>query len=422
MQKKRRKLLHAMMIVGLCSTLAVPPAFAETNQELNDIREEREQIQSTLSEAEQEIAEVLEELDQLNRQIELAEEAIQDNEQTIKDTEESIEETNEEIEVMESDIAKLEDDIDRRFEMLSQRAVAYQQSGGNIRYLEVILGAQSFTDFVDRVFSITQIAKADTDMLNQYEANLVELEETQTALEDKLSGLKEMMIELEGMQHHLMQQQEQNEEMKKELTKKEEETEQLIANLAEQDSQLASQESSIRQRIEEELARARQEEEARAQATANNDTNEISNNVHTSNTQTSSNTVSSGDINQVINGGRKYIGNSYYVFGGGRTAYDIQHGRFDCSGFTRWAFAQVGVYLGYSTDEQKHAGRQVSRSEMKPGDLVFFDTYKRDGHVGIYIGNGQFIGSQSSTGVAIANMNSGYWQRTFNGRVVRVIE
>jgi cell wall-associated NlpC family hydrolase len=39
---------------------------------------------------------------------------------------------------------------------------------------------------------------------------------------------------------------------------------------------------------------------------------------------------------------------------------------------------------------------------MQPGDLVFFNTYKKDGHVGIYIGNGKFIGSQSSTGVEIA--------------------
>ena len=59
---------------------------------------------------------------------------------------------------------------------------------------------------------------------------------------------------------------------------------------------------------------------------------------------------------------------------------------------------------------------------MKPGDLVFFDTYKIDGHVGIYIGNGQFIGSQTSTGVAIVRMTSGYWADVFNGRVRRIWE
>ena len=70
----------------------------------------------------------------------------------------------------------------------------------------------------------------------------------------------------------------------------------------------------------------------------------------------------------------------------------------------------------------KNAGRKVSTSEMRPGDLVFFNTYKTDGHVGIYLGGGKFIGSQSSTGVAVANMSSGYWADHFAGKVVRIIE
>lgn len=57
---------------------------------------------------------------------------------------------------------------------------------------------------------------------------------------------------------------------------------------------------------------------------------------------------------------------------------------------------------------------------MQPGDLVFFDTYKADGHVGIYVGDGKFIGAQSKTGVAIADMSKGYWQQKFNGRVKRI--
>lgn len=76
--------------------------------------------------------------------------------------------------------------------------------------------------------------------------------------------------------------------------------------------------------------------------------------------------------------------------------------------------------MGSSTDSLKNSGRQISVNEMQPGDLVFFDTYKKDGHVGIYIGNGKFIGSQSSTGVAIADMSNGYWKQKFNGRVVRI--
>jgi len=127
---------------------------------------------------------------------------------------------------------------------------------------------------------------------------------------------------------------------------------------------------------------------------------------------------------EVIDIGMKWIGNSEYVFGGGRNQSDIARGKFDCSSFVHWAFAQVGVDLGplgsTSTETLKHLGQPVSPSEMQPGDLVFFDTYKTDGHVGIYVGDGKFIGAQSSTGVAIADMTQGYWKRTFNGRVKRI--
>lgn len=138
------------------------------------------------------------------------------------------------------------------------------------------------------------------------------------------------------------------------------------------------------------------------------------------------NTGGGGDTGvAVVDVGNKWIGNSVYVFGGGRNQSDIARGRFDCSSFVHWAFKEVGVDLGpltsTSTETLKHLGKPVSPSEMKPGDLVFFDTYKRDGHVGIYIGNNKFIGAQSSTGVAIADMSPGtYWAKEFNGRVKRI--
>ncbi|WP_082804734.1 C40 family peptidase [Rossellomorea vietnamensis] len=127
---------------------------------------------------------------------------------------------------------------------------------------------------------------------------------------------------------------------------------------------------------------------------------------------------------EVVDVGTKWIGNSSYVFGGGRNQGDISRGRFDCSSFVHWAFTQVGVDLGplgsTSTETLKHLGKPVKPTNMKPGDLVFFDTYKIDGHVGIYIGNGKFIGAQTNTGVAIADMSKGYWEDKFNGRVNRL--
>lgn len=122
--------------------------------------------------------------------------------------------------------------------------------------------------------------------------------------------------------------------------------------------------------------------------------------------------------------GKRFINNSVYIFGGGRNQQDISQGYFDCSSFVHWAFLQVGQELGpltsVSTETLKHLGQAVSLEDAQPGDLVFFDTYKPDGHVGIYMGDGLFIGAQSTTGVAVADMSKGYWKEQFNGRVKRL--
>lgn len=69
---------------------------------------------------------------------------------------------------------------------------------------------------------------------------------------------------------------------------------------------------------------------------------------------------------------------------------------FDCSGFTKWVFAQNGIKLPRSSGEQLHAGRPVSRKSLRPGDLLIYSRRigrRRGTHVGIYVGNGKFIHS-----------------------------
>ncbi|BAK52965.1 tail protein with lysin activity [Bacillus phage SP-10] len=114
-----------------------------------------------------------------------------------------------------------------------------------------------------------------------------------------------------------------------------------------------------------------------------------------------------------------------YVFGGGRNTSDIMAGRFDCSSWVRYIFETVGINVGpisgTTTDTLAKQGSPVkSVMALKPGDLVMFNTYKHNGHVTIYLGNGEAIGSQSSTGVGIIKVST--WQNKYGlGSLRRIL-
>ncbi len=93
---------------------------------------------------------------------------------------------------------------------------------------------------------------------------------------------------------------------------------------------------------------------------------------------------------------------------------------FDCSGFTRHIFENsVGMLLPRRAAEQASLPGllQIRQEDLKPGDLVFFNTMKRTfSHVGIYVGDGKFIHSpRSGSEVRVEDMRQEYWVRRFNG-------
>jgi cell wall-associated NlpC family hydrolase len=91
---------------------------------------------------------------------------------------------------------------------------------------------------------------------------------------------------------------------------------------------------------------------------------------------------------------------------------------FDCSGFVRAVYEQsVGKILPRRSDEQAAATQVIDRNELKPGDLVFFNTMRRAfSHVGIYVGDGKFIHSpRAGSHVRVEDMRKTYWSTRFNG-------
>ncbi len=108
-------------------------------------------------------------------------------------------------------------------------------------------------------------------------------------------------------------------------------------------------------------------------------------------------------IRRLVSVALSYQGVPYYF--GGTTPNG-----FDCSGYTRFVFAKIGISLPRMADEQYYAGNNISKTDLQTGDLVYFSTYEPGiSHVGIYLGQGQFISSTSSAGVAVRSIYDPYY-------------
>ena len=119
--------------------------------------------------------------------------------------------------------------------------------------------------------------------------------------------------------------------------------------------------------------------------------------------------ASSAIGDQIVAYAKQFLGTPYVYGGNGPNS-------FDCSGFTKYVYSHFGVTLNRTATDQLANGTAVSKSELQPGDLVFFraNTTKPVSHVGIYIGNGQFIHASTNTySVQIDTLSSGYYSRVY---------
>ena len=112
---------------------------------------------------------------------------------------------------------------------------------------------------------------------------------------------------------------------------------------------------------------------------------------------------------RIIQTSMQYMGVPY-IFGGSTPS------GFDCSGYVQYVFAQAGISIPRTADYQYYAGTPIATSDLRPGDCVFFSTYlPGPSHVGIYIGDGNFIHASSSRGVTTDTLSRSYWVSTFIG-------
>jgi peptidoglycan hydrolase CwlO-like protein len=268
-------LLIAVMI-GIGSLLAGVPLetvqaskLTDLKNQKNKISNERNGLESEIDKANDEINRLQGEQSKVQDEIERIDMAVSDTENKISEKNKQIDETNKEIEQLQIEIKDLEERIVKRNELLKDRARNFQETGGMVSYIDVLMGANSFSDFIDRFSAVATIMEADQDILRKHTEDKELLEKKKTDVETKLASLEKMRKDLESMRASLKAQEAEKEKLMASLEMQEHEMHELVLDKKERNEILAAQEAAFKKAIELEKARLAELERQRQEAAKN---------------------------------------------------------------------------------------------------------------------------------------------------------
>ncbi len=265
---------------------------------------------------------------------------------------------------------------------LAQRLVAIYTTRDEQSTLSVLLGAQSIDDLVSRIETVQSVSSQDVAVMNQVISFKHQVTMHQHALVRAHVDQKRLVTQRAAAKYR------------------------IASQLNRQQTLLVS--------IKGEIAHLNALAQARSlalAAAARVSAQQEANNLQTTNSfglgaQTPDGSVAPpSQYTGVVGIAMRYLGVPY-VWGGSSPS------GFDCSGFVAYVYAQVGVSLPHYTGAQWGVGVSVGRSDLQPGDLVFFDGL---GHVGIYIGGNEFIHAPHTGTVVQVSSLSGWYADTYVG-------
>jgi cell wall-associated NlpC family hydrolase len=272
--------------------------------------------------------------------------------------------------------------LSRANRLLEERLVAIYTSANSSTAVDVLLGATSIEDLINRLDTVERVSDQDADVLRQV-----------TSFRDQVRFRERKLKQAKAAQQRVVAERAAHREA-------------VEAKLRSRQALLASVQNEIRQIQARERARqAALERQARARLAAA---------PAASPSAGSETLVAEGEgappppstHGGVVGIAMRYLGTPY-VWGGASPS------GFDCSGFIMYVYAQVGVSLPHNAAAQYGYGSPVSRSQLAPGDLVFFNGL---GHNGMYIGGGQFIHSPHTGDVVkISNLSDSWYAATYVG-------
>jgi peptidoglycan DL-endopeptidase CwlO len=264
---------------------------------------------------------------------------------------------------------------------LANRLVTAYTTTQDNSTLAVLLGSNSFADLLDRVEAINSTSSQDASIVRQVTSFKAQIQHNRVELRDARSEQQRVVAQKAAQRQHI-------------------------------ESQLAARRQLLSS-IRGEIARIRAAERAQqrqlaaaAQARIAGQSTPSVSGIGVGASTPEGSTVAPPNVHGGVVGiAMRYLGVPY-VWGGASPR------GFDCSGFVMYVFAQIGVSLPHSTYAMYNLGTPVSMSQLQPGDLVFFSGL---GHMGIYIGGGQFIHAPHTGDVVKISSLSGYYSSAFVG-------
>jgi peptidoglycan DL-endopeptidase CwlO len=249
---------------------------------------------------------------------------------------------------------------------LQQRLVALYTSEDQSA-LEILLGSASLDDLLNRVDTVNRVSDQDTRIAREARSFRAEIKKREGELKKAQSDQARVVAD-------------------------------QAAKKASIESQLAARQRLLGS-IKSEIARLQKEEAAQQAQLAAQARSRLGGQTF------SGGGNPAGHYGGVVGIAMRYLGVPY-VWGGASPS------GFDCSGFVMYVFAQAGVSLPHNAAMQYGYGSPVSRESLAPGDLVFFDGL---GHVGIYIGGGQFVHAPHTGDVVKISSMTGWYASTYVG-------
>jgi peptidoglycan DL-endopeptidase CwlO len=266
---------------------------------------------------------------------------------------------------------------------LSTRLVDLYTSDDQNAGLAVLLGASSLDDALSRLDTVDRVSQQDSLVVRQVVRFRREVQERQRRLKHARSAQVQVVAERDAARSSIQSQ----------LGQRKALLGSIRGEIARLQAQERERQAELRQQLQAQLAA----QQASAGQTA----------LATTVTAAPETSVAPPPARYggVVGIAMRYLGTPY-VWGGASPA------GFDCSGFVMYVFAQVGVSLPHNAAAQYGYGSPVSRDQLQPGDVVFFDGL---GHNGIYVGGGNFIHSPHTGDVVKISSLSGWYASTFVG-------